>query len=46
MTSSSRQYVPHRVVDAGRWPDVAVAAGSPVRAGVARGLFIKVVETW
>jgi protein-S-isoprenylcysteine O-methyltransferase Ste14 len=43
--TSSRQYVPHRVVDAGRWPDVAVAAGSPVRAAVARALFTRAVAT-
>jgi cyclopropane-fatty-acyl-phospholipid synthase len=43
VTSSNRQYVPPRVVDAGRWPDVAVAAGSPVRAAVARALFTSAV---
>src|SRR6202012_2376979 len=26
-------------IDADRWPDVAVAAGSPVRAAIARALF-------
>jgi len=45
VTSSSRQYVPHRVAGAERWPDVAVAAGSPVRAAVARALFTKAVAT-
>jgi cyclopropane-fatty-acyl-phospholipid synthase len=30
---------PPRTVDPGRWPDVAVAAGSPARAAVARALF-------
>jgi cyclopropane-fatty-acyl-phospholipid synthase len=43
--TSSRQYVQHRVVDAGRWPDVAVAAGSPVRAAAARALFTRAVAT-
>ena len=37
MTSTSTQHaVP---LDADRWPDVATAAGSPVRAAVARALF-------
>ena len=45
MTSSSRQYVPHRVVDADQWPDVSVAAGSPARAAVARALFTRAVAT-
>ena len=37
MTSTSTQFaVP---LDADRWPDVAVATGSPVRAAVARALF-------
>ena len=43
--TSSRQYVPYRAVDADRWPDVAVAAGSPVRAAVARALFARAVAT-
>ena len=43
MTSSSKQYLPPRAVDAGRWPDIAVAAGSPVRAAVARVLFTRAV---
>jgi cyclopropane-fatty-acyl-phospholipid synthase len=43
--TSRRQYVPPSVVDAGRWPDVAVAAGSPVRAAVARTLFARAVAT-
>ena len=45
MISSSRQYVQHRAVDAGRWPDVAVPVGSRVRAAVARALFTKAVAT-
>ena len=37
MTSTRTQHaVP---LDADRWPDVATAAGSPVRAAVARALF-------
>ena len=39
----SAQHAPRRVVDAGRWPDVAVAAGSPARAAVARALFTRAV---
>jgi cyclopropane-fatty-acyl-phospholipid synthase len=39
----STQHAPHRAVDAGRWPDVAVAEGSPVRAAVARALFGRMV---
>jgi len=42
---SSRHCIPHRAADAGRWPDVAVAAGSPVRAAVARALFTRAVAT-
>jgi cyclopropane-fatty-acyl-phospholipid synthase len=42
---SSRNCVPHRVADAERWPDVAVAAGSPARAAVARALFTRAVAT-
>jgi cyclopropane-fatty-acyl-phospholipid synthase len=41
--SSSTQEAPRRTVDAGRWPDVAVAEGSPVRAAVARALFSNAV---
>ncbi len=37
MTSTSTQYA--APLDAGRWPDVAAVAGSPVRAAVARALF-------
>ena len=33
----------HWTIDPGRWPDVAVAAGSPVRAAVARALFTTAV---
>jgi cyclopropane-fatty-acyl-phospholipid synthase len=39
----STQPAPRRAVDAGRWPDVAVAEGSPVRAAVARALFRQAV---
>jgi len=39
----SAQHAPRRAVDAGRWPDVAVAAGSPARAAVARALFTRAV---
>jgi cyclopropane-fatty-acyl-phospholipid synthase len=37
--SISTQQAPRAAVDTGRWPDVAVAEGSPVRAAVARALF-------
>jgi cyclopropane-fatty-acyl-phospholipid synthase len=48
VTSSTRHAPPRAVdvdaaVDAERWPDVAVAAGSPVRAVVARALFTRAV---
>ena len=39
MTSTSTQHVAPWTIEADRWPDVAVAAGSPVRAAVARALF-------
>ena len=39
MTSTSAQHAAPWTIDADRWPDVAVAAGSPVRAAVARALF-------
>ena len=39
MTSTSTQHAAAWTIDADRWPDVAVAAGSPVRAAVARSLF-------
>jgi cyclopropane-fatty-acyl-phospholipid synthase len=42
VTSSTRQ-LPSTAVDAERWPDVAVAEGSPVRAAVARALFTRAV---
>ncbi len=45
MTSSSKQYVPYRIVDSERWPDVAVPVASPVRAAVARALFTRAVAT-
>ncbi len=37
---TSTQHAPRRAVDAARWPDLAEAEGSPVRAAVARVLFI------
>ncbi len=37
--SISTQQAPRAAVDAARWPDVAVAEGSRVRAAVARALF-------
>jgi cyclopropane-fatty-acyl-phospholipid synthase len=42
VTAISTQQAPHSI-DADRWPDVAVAAGSPVRAAVARALFTRAV---
>ena len=39
MTSTSTQHAAPWTIDADRWPDVAVAAGSPVRTAVARALF-------
>ena len=39
MTSASTQHAAPWTIDADRWPDVAAAAGSPVRAAVARSLF-------
>ena len=39
MTTTSTQYAAPWTIDADRWPDVAVAAGSPARAAVARALF-------
>ena len=41
MTSTSTQHA--APLDADRWPDVATAAGSPVRAAVARALFTTAV---
>jgi cyclopropane-fatty-acyl-phospholipid synthase len=41
--TTSTQQAPRPAVDAGRWPDVAVAEGSPVRAAVARALYDKAV---
>jgi cyclopropane-fatty-acyl-phospholipid synthase len=43
VTSTSTQPVAPWTIDADRWPDVAVAAGSPVRAAVARALFTTAV---
>jgi cyclopropane-fatty-acyl-phospholipid synthase len=40
---SSTRHALRCAVDAERWPDVAVAAGSPVRAAVARALFTRAV---
>jgi cyclopropane-fatty-acyl-phospholipid synthase len=42
MTSTSTQRITSRAIDQDRWPDVAVATGSPVRAAVARALFTTV----
>ncbi len=39
MTSISTQHAAPAVIDAARWPDVAVASGRPLRAAVARALF-------
>ena len=39
MTRTSTQHAAAWTIDADRWPDVAVAAGSPVRTAVARALF-------
>ena len=40
---TSTQQAPRCAVDAERWPDVAAADGSPVRAAVARALFTRAV---
>jgi cyclopropane-fatty-acyl-phospholipid synthase len=42
-TTSIRPTQAGATVDANRWPDVAVAAGSPVRAAVARAVFTNAV---
>jgi cyclopropane-fatty-acyl-phospholipid synthase len=42
-TTSIRPMRAGAAVDADRWPDVAVAAGSPVRAAVARNVFTSAV---
>ncbi len=39
MTSTSTQHAAPWTIDADRWPDVAAAAASPVRAAAARALF-------
>ena len=39
MTTVSTQHATPRTIDAARWPDVAAAAGSSVRAAIARALF-------
>jgi len=41
--TSSTRHAPRCAVDTERWPDVAVVAGSPVRAAVARTLFTRAV---
>jgi len=44
MTGTSTRRVPAAAsIDPDRWPDIAVAAGSPVRAAVARALFTRAV---
>jgi cyclopropane-fatty-acyl-phospholipid synthase len=43
--TTSTQHAPRCAVDPGRWPDVAVAEGSAVRAAVARTLFTRAVAT-
>jgi cyclopropane-fatty-acyl-phospholipid synthase len=42
VTSISIPSAPPHAIDAARWPGVAVAAGSPVRAAAARALFTRV----
>ena len=42
-TTSVAVTPPGAAIDAERWPDVAVAAGSPVRAAVARAVFTRAV---
>jgi cyclopropane-fatty-acyl-phospholipid synthase len=42
-TTSIRPMPAGAAIDADRWPDVAVAAGSPVRAAVARNVFTSAV---
>ena len=45
MTSTtSRRPASPSAIDPARWPDVAVAAGSPVRAAIARSLFSNAVS--
>ena len=39
MTSISTRQAASQTIDAGRWPDVATAAGRPVRAAIAHALF-------
>jgi cyclopropane-fatty-acyl-phospholipid synthase len=41
--TTSTRHAPRCAVDPGRWPDVAVAEGSPLRAAVARALFTRAV---
>jgi cyclopropane-fatty-acyl-phospholipid synthase len=43
VTAISTRPAPPPTVDADRWPDVAKAAGSPLRAAVARALFTRAV---
>jgi cyclopropane-fatty-acyl-phospholipid synthase len=42
-STTSRPPAAPAAIDADRWPDVAVAAGSPVRAAIARALFSNAV---
>ena len=44
--SISTQQAPRAAVDAARWPDVAVAEGSRVRAAVARALFTQAMAAF
>ena len=41
--TTSTQHAPRCAVDPGRWPAVAVAEGSPLRAALARALFTRAV---
>jgi cyclopropane-fatty-acyl-phospholipid synthase len=43
--TTSIRHAPRCAVDPGRWPDVAAAKGSPLRAAVARALFTRAVAT-
>ncbi len=42
--TTSMQHARRCAVDAERWPDVAAADGSPVRAAVARVLFTRALR--
>jgi cyclopropane-fatty-acyl-phospholipid synthase len=39
VTTISTRHAASQTIDAGRWPDVATAGGSPVRAAIAHALF-------